>query len=137
MPTMTRTTGATVLMLSLLCTGLAATRSTVQGQAQRGGQGQSLADVDANAKVLARVRVPTTHANVHSGPNTGNEVIVLAPKGTEMAMVARRGEWIQVRIPPELRKTGIVMRWYKSETGGWMHDSTVEFLTPEARPDAR
>jgi hypothetical protein len=33
---------------------------------------------------------PTTHANVHSGPNTGNEVIA-EPKGTEMAM-ARRGE---------------------------------------------
>lgn len=135
---MTRAAVGAALTLSVLCTGLATAQSTpAQGQTQRGGQGQSLAHVDPNAKVLARVRVPTTHANIHSGPNTGNEVIVLAPKGTEMAIVARRGEWIQVRIPPELRKTGIVMRWYKNETGGWMHDSTVEFLTPEGKPDAR
>jgi len=29
------------------------------------------------------------------------------------------------------------MRWYKNETSGWMHDSTVEFLTPEAKLDAK
>ena len=54
-----------------------------------------------------------------------------------MPMIGRRGEWIQVRLSPELRKTGILMRWYKNETTGWMHDSTVEFLTPEAKPDAK
>ena len=27
---------------------------------------------------LARVRVPTTHAAIHSGPSTGNEIIVLS-----------------------------------------------------------
>jgi hypothetical protein len=108
-------------------------QGTAQGQAQRGGQGQAIAAA-ADAKVLARVRVPATHANIHSGPSTGNEVLVLAPKGTELEMVGRRGEWIQVRLPQELRKTGILMRWYKNETSGWMHDSTVEFLTPEAKP---
>jgi hypothetical protein len=108
-------------------------QTPAQGQAQRGGQGQAV-PADANAKVLARVRVPTSHANIHSGPSTGNEVLVLAPKGTEMAMIGRRGEWIQVRLPQELRKTGILMRWYKNETAGWMHDSTVEFITPEAKP---
>src|SRR5215208_6347492 len=106
-------------------------QGTAQGQTQRGGQGQAIAAA-ADAKVLARVRVPTTHANIHSGPSTGNELLVLAPKGSEMEMVGRRGEWIQVRLPQELRKTGILMRWYKNETSGWMHDSTVEFLTPEA-----
>lgn len=104
-----------------------------QGQPQRGGQGQVI-QADPNAKVLARVRVPTSHANIHSGPSTGNELLVLAPKGTEMEMIGRRGEWVQVRFTAALRKTGIVMRWYKNETTGWMHDSTVEFLTPEARP---
>ena len=103
-----------------------------QGQPQRGGQGQAI-QAPANAKVLARVRVPTSHANIHSGPSTGNELLVVAPKGTEMAMVGRRGEWIQVQLPQTLRKTGILMRWYKNETSGWMHDSTVEFLTPEAK----
>ena len=107
-----------------------------QGQPQRGGQGQAI-QADANAKVLARVRIPTSHANIHSGPSTGNELLVVAPKGTELAMVGRRGEWIQVQLPPALRKTGILMRWYKNETSGWMHDSTVEFLTPEAKADAR
>lgn len=103
-----------------------------QGQPQRGGQGQAM-QADPNAKVLARVRVPTTHALIHSGPSTGNELLVLAPKGTEMDMVGRRGEWIQVRLPQTLRKSGIVMRWFNNETSGWLHDSTVEFLTPETK----
>jgi uncharacterized protein YgiM (DUF1202 family) len=110
-----------------------ATTPAAQGQGQRGGQGQAVPP-PADAKVLGRVRVPTSHANIHSGPSTGNEVLVLAPKGTEMEMIARRGEWIQVRLPQELRKTGIMMRWYKNESSGWMHDSTVEFLTAEAKP---
>jgi hypothetical protein len=115
---------------------LARGRETAQGQAQRGGQGQAVSAA-ADAKVLARVRVPTSHANIHSGPNSGNEILVLAPKGSVLPMIGRRGEWIQVRLSPELRKTGILMRWYKNETSGWMHDSTVEFLTPEAKPDAK
>jgi hypothetical protein len=113
--------------------GATQTESAAQGQAQRGGQGQAI-PAPADAKVLARVRVPTSHANIHTGPSTGNEILVLAPKGTEMDMVGRRGEWIQVRLSQDLRKTGIPMRWYKNETSGWMHDSTVEFVTPEAKP---
>jgi uncharacterized protein YgiM (DUF1202 family) len=103
---------------------------------QRGGQGQAV-PAPANAKVLAQVRVPTSHANVHSGPSSGNEVLVLARKDTVLSMIGRRGEWIQVQLTPQIRKTGIVMRWYKNETSGWMHDSTVEFLTPEAKPDKK
>ncbi len=72
-----------------------------------------------------RVRVPTTHANVHMGPSSGQEVLVLVPRGTVLTVLARKGEWIQVQLSPELRKTGRVMRWYKNETSGWMHDSTV------------
>jgi uncharacterized protein YgiM (DUF1202 family) len=72
-----------------------------------------------------RVRVPTSHANVHMGPSSGQQVLVLAPKGTVLTVLGRRGEWIQVQLTPELRKTGMVMRWYKNETSGWMHDSTV------------
>jgi len=105
--------------------------ATGEAQAQaRGGQGEAI-QAPADAKVLAQVRVPTSRANIHAGPSTGNEVLVLAAQGTVMPMVARRGEWIQVQIPSEVRKTGILMRWYKNETSGWMHDSTVEFLTPE------
>jgi hypothetical protein len=121
---------------ALLLPGGARGEGGTQGQAQRGGQGQAVAAA-ADAKVLARVRVPTSHANIHSGPNSGNEILVLAPKGSVLPMIGRRGEWIQVRLSPELRKTGILMRWYKNETSGWMHDSTVEFLTPEAKPDAK
>ena len=43
-----------------------------------------------------------------------------------MPILGRRGEWVQVQLSPELRKTGMVMRWYENETSGWMHDSTVE-----------
>jgi len=72
-----------------------------------------------------RVRVPTSHANVHMGPNTTTEVLVLVPRDSVLAVLGRDKEWIQVRLTPELRKTGMVMRWYKNEDRGWMHDSTV------------
>ena len=81
-----------------------------------------------------RVRVVGRHANVHMGPNTTTEVLVLVPRDTVLTVLARDNEWVQVRLTPELRKTGMVMRWYKNEDRGWMHDSTVEFLTPEAKP---
>jgi uncharacterized protein YgiM (DUF1202 family) len=79
-----------------------------------------------------RVRVLTSHANVHSGPSTGQEVLVLVPKGTVLTVLARDKEWIQVQLTPELRKTGMVMRWYKNEDRGWMHDSTVERISDAA-----
>jgi hypothetical protein len=104
-----------------------------QGQPARGGQGEAVL-APSDAKVLAQVRVPVSHANIHSGPSTGNEVIVLAAKGTMMPMVARRGEWVQVLLSPEIRKTGMLMRWYNNEGSGWVHDSMVEFLTPEPKP---
>ena len=75
-----------------------------------------------------RVRVSTRHANVHMGPNTTTEVLVLVPRDSVLAVLGRDKEWIQVRLTPELRKTGMVMRWYKNQDRGWMHDSTV---TPE------
>lgn len=119
--------------IALVLAGLAPDQASGQGQPPRGGQGEAV-PAAADAKVLAQVRVPTSHANIHSGPSSGNEVLVLAAQGTVMPMVGRRGEWIQVRLSPEIRKTGMLMRWYKNQTSGWMHDSTVEFLTPEAKP---
>lgn len=80
-----------------------------------------------------RVRVPTSYANVHMGPSSGQEVLVLVPKGTVLTVVGRDKEWIQVQLTPELRKTEMVMRWYKNENRGWMHDSTVEVIKPATR----
>jgi hypothetical protein len=77
-----------------------------------------------------QVRVPTSYANVHMGSSSGAEVLVLVPRGTILTVLKRDKEWIQVRLTPELRKTGMVMRWYKNEDSGWMHDSTVEVLKP-------
>jgi hypothetical protein len=126
-----------VLAITLGLSDVASGHEERQGRSgQRGGQGQAV-PAPANAKVLAQVRVPTTHANIHSGPSSGNEVLVLAAKDTVLPMIGRRGEWIQVQLSPQVRKTGIVMRWYKNESSGWMHDSTVEFLTPEAKPDGK
>jgi hypothetical protein len=72
-----------------------------------------------------RVRVPSSHANIHKGPNTTTEVLVLAPRDTVLTVLARDKEWVQVQLTPQLRKTGLVMRWYQNEDRGWMHDSTV------------
>jgi hypothetical protein len=77
-----------------------------------------------------RVAVKARHANIHTGPTSGNEVLVLAPKGTILPVLARRGEWVQVSLAPELRKTGLVMRWYKNESNGWIHDSMLDVVKP-------
>lgn len=69
--------------------------------------------------------VPTSHASVHMAAGSGSELLVMVPKGTVMPILGRKGEWVQVRLTPELRKTSIVIRWYKNEDNGWMHDSTV------------
>lgn len=111
---------------------------TARGQRQ--GRGQTAPPPAAPAEPAStqgppeRVRVPTSYANVHLGPSSGNEVLVLVPKGTILTVLGRDKEWIQVRLTPEFRKTGMVMRWYKNEDKGWMHDSTVEIVKPEARP---
>jgi uncharacterized protein YgiM (DUF1202 family) len=86
------------------------------------------AQAPASKAPAERVRVPTSYANVHRGPSSGQEVLVLVPKGTVLTVLGRDKEWIQVQLTPELRKTGMVMRWYKNEDRGWMHDSTVEVV---------
>jgi len=119
----TRAVGFSCVLAVVLMLPLAA-------YAQRGrGQGQGLAD-QAPQPTGERVRVKTGHANVHMGPTTVNEVLVLAPKGTVLPVLARRGEWVQVGLSPAIRKTGMVMRWYKNENNGWMHDSMLEVVKP-------
>jgi hypothetical protein len=93
----------------------------------------AFADTTQDKAPAPRVRVPAGHANVHMGPNTTTEVLVLVPKGTVLEEIRRDGEWIQVRLTPELRKTGMVMRWYKNEDRGWVHDSTVEAVKAPPR----
>ena len=98
--------------------------------AQRGrGQGRG-AEAQAPQPTGERVRVKAGHANVQTGPTSGNEVLVLAAKGTVLPVLARRGEWVQVGLSFELRKTGMVMRWYKNESNGWIHDSMLDVVKP-------
>jgi uncharacterized protein YgiM (DUF1202 family) len=85
--------------------------------------------------------VPTSNANVHDAPSTASGLLVVVPEGTVLPVIGRQGEWVQVRLSPQLRETGMVMRWYEGrhdiirrgvpltigdEDSGWMHDSTVE-----------
>ena len=86
----------------------------------------SLPQTVSSQEAQERVRVPTSFANVHMGPSTGQQVLVLVPRDTVLTVVGRDNEWVQVELSPELRKTGMVMRWYRNEDRGWMHDSTVE-----------
>ncbi|MEE8117557.1 MAG: SH3 domain-containing protein [Gemmatimonadales bacterium] len=94
-----------------------------------------------------QAQVPTSDANVHAEPGSGSVVLVLVPRGTVLPIIGRRGEWVQVQLSPELRKTGMVMRWYEGkrdiirrgrritigdEDSGWMHDSTVELIEVES-----
>jgi uncharacterized protein YgiM (DUF1202 family) len=98
----------------------------------RGGQGTG-ASTEVPKPTGEKVRVKTGHANIHSGPTSGNEVIVLAAKGTILPVLARRGEWVQVGLSPDLRKTGMVMRWYKNENNGWIHDSMLDVVPPDTK----
>jgi len=101
----------------------------LSAEGQRGGRGQGTgAAAQAPQPTGERVRVKAGHANVQTGPSSGNEVLVLATKGTVLQVLARRGEWVQVALSPELRKTGMVMRWYKNENNGWIHDSLLEVV---------
>jgi len=98
-------------------------------QRGRGGQGTG-ATAEAPKPTGEVVRVKAGHANIQTGPTSGNEVLVLAAKGTLLPVLARRGEWIQVALSNELRKTGMVMRWYKNENNGWVHDSMLDVVKP-------
>jgi hypothetical protein len=95
-----------------------------------------------------QARVPTSHAAVHEGPGSGSALLVLVPRDTVLPVIGRRGEWVEVELSPELRKTGIVIRWYEGkhelvrrnrritigdEKSGWMHDSTVVITDVDAR----
>ena len=50
-----------------------------------------------------------------------------------LPVLARRGEWIQIALSPELRKTGMVMRWYKNENNGWIHDSMIDVVKTDGK----
>jgi len=94
-----------------------------------------------------QARVPTSYANVHEAPGSGSVLLLLVARGTVLPIIGRRGEWVQVQLSPELRETGMVIRWYEGkrdiirrgeritigdEDNGWMHDSTVEITQVEA-----
>ena len=118
----------TIPIVASLCALAAILMLPLTAEAQRGrGQGQGAA-AQAPQPTGERVRVKAGHANVHTGPTSGNEVLVLAVKGTVLPVLARRGEWVQVGLSPELRKTGMVMRWYKNENNGWIHDSLLDVV---------
>lgn len=93
-------------------------------------------------------RVPTSYANIHDAPSTASNLLLLVPEGTVLPIIGRRGEWVQVRLSPELREVGMIIRWYEGkhelvrrgeritigdEDNGWMHDSTVEILPAGAQ----
>jgi hypothetical protein len=87
-----------------------------------------------------QVRIKTKHANIQAGPTSGADVLVLAPRGTVLAVIERKGPWVTVELKPELRKTATPMRWYKNETRGFIHDSQVEPVKPTSaspRPPGR
>ena len=113
-----------------------------------GGAHAQAPEDTGQATVTEQARVPTSHANVHSGPSSGASVLVMVPEGTVLPVIGRRGEWVQVQLSPELRETGIVVRWYEGthsffndgeiitigdEESGWMHDSTVEVMPTQTQ----
>lgn len=89
-----------------------------------------------SALAQEHIRVPErqTHTDVKAGPSSGSIVLVMIPSGTVLPIVKRQGEWIQVKLSPDLRRSGIPMRWYKNEDLGFVHESTVEVHEGEPPP---
>jgi uncharacterized protein YgiM (DUF1202 family) len=126
---------ATTRVLSL-CAVLFLVFGAPMAAEQRGRGGQGTAASGEVPKPTGEVvRVKAGHANIHTGPTSGNEVLVLAAKGTQLPVLAHRGEWVQVALSNELRKTGMVMRWYKNENNGWIHDSMLDVVKPADKKD--
>jgi hypothetical protein len=90
----------------------------------------------AAAQEYVRVPERQTHTDVKADSSSGSIVLVLVPSGTTLPIVGRDGEWLEVKLSPELRHTGIPMRWYKNEPTGFVHESTVEVMKG-APPPAR
>lgn len=76
--------------------------------------------------VREQVRIPRKAANVHAGPSSTTIVLLLVPQGTVLPVIERRNEWVVVELSPKLREAGTPMRWYRNETQGFLHESTVE-----------
>ncbi|HET9262990.1 MAG TPA: hypothetical protein VFO14_08105 [Vicinamibacterales bacterium] len=89
-----------------------------------------------SALAQEHIRVPErqTHTDVKAGPSSGSIVLVMISSGTVLPIVKRQGEWIQVKLSPDLRRRGIPMRWYKNEDLGFVHESTVEVHEGEPPP---
>jgi hypothetical protein len=118
----------------LVALGLAVAMASMPLAARQGGAGagQRATGQPAPAEAASgRVRIPTSHANVHVGPSTGAVLLLMAARGTEFEVTGRDKEWIQVALTPAMRKSGIVVRWYRNETRGWLHDSTVQVVAPK------
>jgi hypothetical protein len=97
----------------------------------------AVALVAASAQLMPeQVRVPDRqdYTNVHMGATSTQPVIVLVPAGTVLPVIKKQGEWYLVKLAPELRKLGMRMRWYKNETQGWVHESTVERVPSKPQP---
>lgn len=88
----------------------------------------SVPDSASSQAPREQVRVPKRHANVQAGPSSGSIVLVLVPQGTVLPVIQRQGPWVVVELSPKLREVGTPMRWYRGETRGYMHESTVEFV---------
>src|ERR671913_43884 len=74
------------------------------------------AQSEAKQTPVEQVRIRTKHANIQAGPQSGADVLVLAPRGTVLKVLERKGPWVSVELTPELRKTATPMRWYKNES---------------------
>ncbi len=99
-----------------------------QGRGRGGGQPGSPPGATAPRNVIGQVRVTAVAANVHATPTSAAIVIVNVPQATILNIFEQRGPWFAVQLTPELRKASTPLRWYRDETLGYMHSSTVELV---------
>jgi hypothetical protein len=92
------------------------------------GAAMLMCSAAASAQEYIAVPERQTFTDVKAASSSNAIVLVLIPRGTMLPIVGREGEWIRVKLSPELRKAGVPMRWYKNEEFGFVHDSTVEIM---------
>lgn len=98
--------------------------AVTRGRLIRVARAVRLDEVDAAAEAIAAEEAPSADiryvtgaaVNMRGAPSTGNNVLAVLDRGTEVAVVAETGTgWTQIRLP-DTGETGFMSRRYLSAT---------------------
>ncbi|MEO8069895.1 MAG: hypothetical protein ABI652_00715 [Acidobacteriota bacterium] len=102
-----------------------------QGRGRGGGQGGPAGGRGQQGPTVVIGQVKFVKgANIHATPSTAAIVLATVSPGLVLDIYEHRGVWYAVALTPDLRQKATPIRWYRNETRGFVHDSTVELVAP-------